>query len=131
MASTNSEDGKQPMEERPNGSELHATDTPLLHRTETNASPSRAPTDEPHLTESWRQAVGIAMDSVSDAINDNIVAARYATFASVALLSAYGLANTPLFFRFKTVSEIPGTLRFGYHNLHQVHCTGRMHLWSA
>jgi hypothetical protein len=113
MASTNDEDSKQPTEERPAASELHDTETPILHSTETNDSPSPSAADEPRLTESWRQVVGTAMDSVSDAINDNIVAARYATFASVALLSAYGLANTPLFFRFKTVSEIPGTLRFG------------------
>jgi hypothetical protein len=131
MASTNGEDNRRPTNERPEASELLAAETPILQSTETDDSSCRAPADEPHSTGSWRQEVGTAMDSVSDVINDNIVAARYATIASIALLSAYGLANTPLFFRFKTVSEIPGTLRVRNHNLNQAQGTGRMHLWSA
>lgn len=57
---------------------------------------------------SWRQMVGRGMDSVSKVINENIIAARYATFASIVLLSAYGIFHTPLFFRFKSVKDIPG-----------------------
>lgn len=59
-------------------------------------------------TETWRQVLGRGMLTASDAINENLIAARYATFASIVLLSTYGLAHTPLFFRFKTVSDIPG-----------------------
>lgn len=59
--------------------------------------------------ESWRQVVGRGMHYVSDVINENIVAARYATMASIVLLSAYGIASTPLFYRFKTVKDIPCT----------------------
>ena len=58
--------------------------------------------------DSLRQVIGKGMHTVSDIINDNIIAARYATVASIVLLSAYGISRTPLFFRYKTVSEIPG-----------------------
>jgi hypothetical protein len=59
--------------------------------------------------ESWRQVVGRGMHYVSDVINENILAARYATIASVILLTAYGVASTPLFYRFKAVKDIPCT----------------------
>jgi hypothetical protein len=61
----------------------------------------------PDAEESWRDMVGHGMDSVSTIINENLVAARYATVASIVLLSAYGISSTPLFFRFKTVKDIP------------------------
>ena len=61
------------------------------------------------VEESWRQVVGRGMHHVSDVINENIAAARYATIASILLLSAYGVASTPLFYRFKTVKDIPCT----------------------
>jgi hypothetical protein len=59
--------------------------------------------------ESWRQVVGRGMHYVSDVINENILAARYATIASVILLTAYGVASTPLFYRFKAVKDIPSS----------------------
>jgi hypothetical protein len=59
--------------------------------------------------ESWRQVVGRGMHYVSDVINENILVARYATIASVILLTAYGVASTPLFYRFKAVKDIPCT----------------------
>lgn len=65
------------------------------------------PANDSSSKNSWRQVVGRGMHSVSDAINENIVAARYATIASILLLSAYGVASTPLFYRFKTVKDIP------------------------
>lgn len=109
MTSTNGDDRRG--EQIPAASESHDSDTSTLQSTE-NEEFQSAPADKPQMTESWRQVVGNQMQSVSDIINDNLVAARYASFASIALLSAYGLANTPLFFRFKTVSDIPGTLRY-------------------
>jgi hypothetical protein len=57
---------------------------------------------------SVRAVVGGAMHGFSQVINDNLIAARYGVMASMFLLTAYGLSNTPLFFRFRTVSEIPG-----------------------
>jgi len=56
-----------------------------------------------------RQRVGHGMHAVTDVINNNLVVFRYGTVASLALLTAYGVAHTPLFFRYKSVSEIPGS----------------------
>ena len=50
---------------------------------------------------------GKGLSSFSDFVNDNLIAFRYGTFATVTLLTAYGLSQTPLFFRYRTVSEIP------------------------
>ena len=55
-----------------------------------------------------RSSLGQGMSAVSDVVNDNLIAFRYGTVATVTLLTAYGLANTPLFFRYKSVAEIPG-----------------------
>jgi hypothetical protein len=57
---------------------------------------------------SVRAVVGGATHGFTQVINDNLIAARYGVMASICLLTAYGLSNTPLFFRFRTVSEIPG-----------------------
>jgi hypothetical protein len=57
---------------------------------------------------SLRQVVGWSMERFSNLVNENLIAARYGASASIFLLTAYGLSNTPLFFRFRTVSEIPG-----------------------
>jgi hypothetical protein len=57
---------------------------------------------------SVRKVVGTRMHNLSQAINDNLIAARYGAMAGIFLLTAYGLSNTPLFFRFRIISEIPG-----------------------
>jgi hypothetical protein len=65
----------------------------------------------PETTEdAVRSSVGQGMHAVSNVVNNNLVAFRYGTVATVTLLTAYGLANTPLFFRYKSVAEIPGKL---------------------
>ena len=115
MTSTNGDDRR--VEPLPSGSESNDSDTSTRQST-VNDETQSAPADKPQMMESWRQVVGKQMQSASDIINDNLLAVRYATFASVALLSAYGLANTPLFFRFKTVSDIPGTLRHTHMQVH-------------
>lgn len=56
-----------------------------------------------------RQAVGIGMDKFTHVVNDNLIAARYGIFASVTLLTVYGLSQTPLFFRYRTVANIPAS----------------------
>mmetsp|Transcript_23848 Transcript_23848/g.36874 ORF Transcript_23848/g.36874 Transcript_23848/m.36874 type:complete len:427 (-) Transcript_23848:1231-2511(-) len=71
-----------------------------------------------HEQESWRQVVGKGMHAFSDIVNENIVAARYATVASIVLLSAYGISRTPLFFRYKTVSEIPASFFKSRRSIH-------------
>jgi len=50
---------------------------------------------------------GSALASFSDVINENLIAARYGTIATVTLLTAFGLSRTPIFFRYKRVSDIP------------------------
>ena len=57
-----------------------------------------------------RQTIGSGIHSFSDVVNENLIAARYAALASIALLAAYGISQTPLFFRYRTVSEIPSRL---------------------
>jgi len=49
------------------------------------------------------------MITISDIINNNLVAFRYGTVATVSLLTVYGLSHTPLFHRYKSVIEIPAT----------------------
>ena len=56
---------------------------------------------------SFRKLIGSSMGNVSDFINENLIAARYGAMATIFLLTAYGISNTPLFFRFRTVHEIP------------------------
>lgn len=60
-----------------------------------------------------REGVGSGMVTISDLVNNNLVAFRYGTVATVTLLTAYGLANTPLFFRYKRVADIPARLFSG------------------
>lgn len=58
---------------------------------------------------SARHIIGHSVNAVTNIINNNIVAARYGTFASIALLTAYGIVKTPLFFRFKRIADIPAS----------------------
>ena len=52
-----------------------------------------------------RHTVGQGLHILSDTINDHLIAARYATLASIGLLAAYGLSHTPLFSRYRTVAD--------------------------
>lgn len=56
-----------------------------------------------------RILIGNSINTVSDVINDNIIIARYTCFSTIALLTAYGMFKTPLFHRYKSISEIPST----------------------
>ncbi len=56
-----------------------------------------------------RKSVGVAMNTISDFVNDNLIAVRYGTISTIVLLTAYGISKTPIFFRFKNVAEIPTT----------------------
>lgn len=76
------------------------------HDKQESAAQTSLPTDD---DSSVRAIVGETMHSFSDVINENLVAARFGVFASVALLTAYGISNTPLFFRFRTVADIPSS----------------------
>ena len=54
-----------------------------------------------------RQQLGKQLSNITDIVNDNLIVVRYATFSTVLLLGAYGIANTPLFNRHKNVMDIP------------------------
>jgi hypothetical protein len=56
-----------------------------------------------------RGALGRVMDGVSTKVNDNLIVARWAASSTILLLTAYGLSQTPLFFRFYNVKEIPSS----------------------
>lgn len=58
---------------------------------------------------SIRGALGNGMDRFSQLVNNNLIAARYGVFSAVTLLTVYGLSQTPLFFRYRTVADVPGT----------------------
>ena len=58
---------------------------------------------------SLRESFGRKLLLFSDLINDNLIACRYGAFASITLLTAYGLSKTPIFFRYRKVSEIPAS----------------------
>jgi hypothetical protein len=70
-------------------------------------------------SQSMRMSVGAGTKRLSEIVNENLIVARYATFASIALLTAYGIAHTPLFFRYQSVAEIP-TLYF--HRRRKIPC---------
>jgi len=56
-----------------------------------------------------RTSIGRQLSSFSNFVNDNFIAARYGTFATITCLTAYGLSKTPLFVRFQTVADIPSS----------------------
>lgn len=58
---------------------------------------------------SIRGALGNGMDRFSQLVNNNLIAARYGIFSGVALLTVYGLSQTPLFFRYRTVADVPAS----------------------
>lgn len=55
---------------------------------------------------SFRTQVGDRLSSLTDVVNENLIIVRYATFSTVFLLGAYGIANTPLFYRYKNLNDI-------------------------
>lgn len=58
-------------------------------------------------TTTLRHKLGRTLAAISDVVNENLIVVRYATFSTVLLLGAYGVANTPLFYQYKHVMEIP------------------------
>lgn len=57
--------------------------------------------------DSIRSVVGGGAVKLSETVNNNLIVARYTAFASITLLAAYGIAHTPLFFRYRTVADLP------------------------
>ena len=54
----------------------------------------------------FRTQVGRHLSTLTDVVNDNLIIVRSATFATVFLVGAYGIANTPLFYRHKNLNDI-------------------------
>jgi hypothetical protein len=102
MASSSSEDVNSKPSTASDDSQYVDTSTISLYQND-------QPSETAKTTPSVRETVGEAMHLFSDGINNNLIAARYGVFASIVLLSAYGISNTPLFFRFRTVGEIPAS----------------------
>ena len=59
---------------------------------------------------SVRHQIGKQLSSITDIINDNLILVRYTTISTVLLLGVYGVANTPLFYRYKHVFDIPSNM---------------------
>jgi len=57
-----------------------------------------------------RKSLGRALSTFSDTVNSNLIIIRYGTLGSIVLLGAYGIANTPLFYRYKTLWHIPESM---------------------
>lgn len=57
-----------------------------------------------------RQKFGNVLSAISDTINSNLIIIRYGTLGSIVLLGAYGIANTPLFYRYKSLWDIPESM---------------------
>jgi hypothetical protein len=56
---------------------------------------------------SIRETISSTMCKISDIINDNLILVRYATLSSVLLLSAYSMSQSPLFYRYRKIQDIP------------------------
>jgi hypothetical protein len=87
------------------------TETPNESTVESNTQSSSddANTAKESQLSSLTSSVGSSTAKFSDIVNDNLIAARYGAFATIGLLTVYGLAHTPLFFRYRTVADIPSS----------------------
>lgn len=83
------------------------TQNDRLDKNETDTAASTTTTTTSSLP---RSIVGQASVDFSDWVNENLVAARFASLTTIGLLTAYGISQTPLFFRYRTVADIPSTL---------------------
>ncbi|KAL7477291.1 hypothetical protein ACHAW6_003103 [Cyclotella cf. meneghiniana] len=56
---------------------------------------------------SLRHRLGTHLSTLSDLINSNLIVFRYGAMSTILLLGVYGIANTPLFYRYRSVWDIP------------------------
>jgi len=54
----------------------------------------------------FRTSFGSASEVLSDSVNDNLGVARQVFQVSIGLLAAYGISQSPLFFRYRSISEL-------------------------
>jgi hypothetical protein len=62
---------------------------------------------ESSSTSSFRESIGAVSMQISSLINDNLIVARYIAMFTVSSLGIYAVTQTPLFFRYRNVAEIP------------------------
>jgi hypothetical protein len=53
--------------------------------------------------------LGQTVANASDWINENLITVRYSVMATIGLLTLYGVSQTPLFFRYMNVADIPAS----------------------
>lgn len=75
-------------------------------------------TSAPSTTTSPRHLIGNSINTLTGAINDNIIIARYSTIAAISLLTVYGISKTPIFFRYKNVCDLPSSLFANRRTIH-------------
>jgi len=75
--------------------------------TNTTTNPNSRSKDNHHSSSLLRQETGRILAKISDTINDNLILARYTTLMSLSALTVYGLSISPLFFRYKRITDIP------------------------
>ncbi|CAJ1954334.1 unnamed protein product [Cylindrotheca closterium] len=115
-SSENNDEQQQPAATEPiSKSELKAENPTTTFTTNNKDASSLTSQSE---SDTIRSTMDGAMHTVSDTINNNLVAARMGVMASVVLLGAYGIANTPLFFRFRTIHEVPSSYFVGRKRLY-------------
>ena len=111
-SSDNDSASSAPQTQSLNNDELTSiTDTDSINHQDTNNNTKNNNVSSSSPS-SLRHQIGNQFSKTTDIINDNIIIARYATISTVVLLGVYGVANTPLFYRYKHILDIP-TRMFG------------------
>lgn len=62
--------------------------------------------------------LGKVVIGISDSINNNLILVRSGGIATITLLAAYGLSQTPIFFRYRTVCDIPSNIFLKRRSIH-------------
>jgi endonuclease YncB( thermonuclease family) len=118
--STSTDDGDQKRESNSNTNVCVAEKTEAsasasastLHNSDHDDNPNtkRGHNNNMQSMHTLRQTIGHSMGQLSDVVNDNLITIRYATLSSILLLGAYSISQTPLFFRYRTLQELPHSI---------------------
>ena len=80
-----------------------STTTTTFHTTTSSSQKSEEP------SESIRDLLGRGTIAFSEIVNDYLAEARILGVTTIGLVAAYGIFQSPLFFRYRTVSELPSS----------------------
>ena len=87
---------------------------------ETFASTLTGDTDDKSVDKGlFRSQLASLVSGTSDMINNNLIIARYGIICSITVLTLYGISQTPLFFRYRKLSEIPQSY---FHQRRSISC---------